>query len=102
MGMTYTRVPQARRAKRGYRVTFYQGGQMHTAYYPWSHYDLACDYLQRAGIDPLNDAGEVVINFTEAELQALMAHDAAANRYETGDSQDDSGADFMRRIGLKD
>jgi hypothetical protein len=67
-GFVWTRIPENRRAKRGYRLVFFQGGSMHEEFVPWTHYDLACDYLTRAGL-ALNDVGEVLVNFTEDELR---------------------------------
>jgi hypothetical protein len=72
-GFTFARVPANRRAKRGYRVEFFQGGSFRTEYVPWSHYDLACDYLARSGNGALNDVGEVLVNFEESELRDILA-----------------------------
>jgi hypothetical protein len=78
-GFVWSRVPVSRRARRGYRVEFFHGQIWQAEYVPWSHYDLACDYLTRHGL-ALNDVGEVLVNFTEDELRTILnqevRHDA--------------------------
>jgi hypothetical protein len=72
---TPMRIPADRRDARGFVVEYFQGDRFQTTRVPWSHYDLACDYLSRHGLR-LNDVGEVLVNFDEAELRALLAEGA--------------------------
>lgn len=70
------RVPQADRDPQGFYLEYFSGRTPTATYFAWSHYDAACDYLRRDDPDaPLNDVGEVIVNFTEAELRAMPADD---------------------------